>query len=435
MLSGLRLENVGPIPDVSLSFAPRMNLFTGDNGLGKTFLLDILWWSLTRKWPHEVNSALTSGFAARPTTTGIDAKIGFTVDGKSKAVSYESSYSPREESWIGKAGRPANPGLVIYAHADGGFSVWDPARNYWLQKNNIDTQERTPAFVFSPQNLWDGLTVNIGGQPTRVCSGLLADWSSWIKEKGSSAQHMEGLLCSLVPNGDCIEVAGTGRLSVNDVRDIPLIRPPYGGDVPILHASAGVRRAVGLAYVLVWSWTEHLKASALLGERATNRVILLFDEIESHLHPRWQRTILRSVLDSSNTLHENAEVQLFAATHSPLVLASAEPLFDAEKDAWFDFDLVDKVIELKKRTFVRRGDVSRWLTSDAFDLGEARSEEAEIAITKALAFLREPSLATKELVSEITQDLEASLSDIDRFWVRWAEFSEHLLSTGADAQA
>jgi recombinational DNA repair ATPase RecF len=103
MLSGLRLENVGPIPDVSLSFAPRMNLFTGDNGLGKTFLLDILWWSLTRKWPHEVNSALTSGFAARPTTTGIDAKIGFTVDGKSKAVSYESSYSPREESWIGKA--------------------------------------------------------------------------------------------------------------------------------------------------------------------------------------------------------------------------------------------------------------------------------------------------------------------------------------------
>jgi AAA domain, putative AbiEii toxin, Type IV TA system len=324
---------------------------------------------------------------------------------------------------------------VIYAHADGGFSVWDPARNYWLQKNNIDTQERTPAFVFSPQNLWDGLTVNIGGQPTRVCGGLLADWSSWIKEKGSSAQHMEGLLCSLVPNGDCIEVAGTGRLSVNDVRDIPLIRPPYGGDVPILHASAGVRRAVGLAYVLVWSWTEHLKASALLGERATNRVILLFDEIESHLHPRWQRTILRSVLDSSNTLHENAEVQLFAATHSPLVLASAEPLFDAEKDAWFDFDLVDKVIELKKRTFVRRGDVSRWLTSDAFDLGEARSEEAEIAITKALAFLREPSLATKELVSEITQDLEASLSDIDRFWVRWAEFSEHLLSTGADAQA
>ena len=32
-----------------LLLAPRLNLITGDNGLGKSSLLDIAWWALTRR--------------------------------------------------------------------------------------------------------------------------------------------------------------------------------------------------------------------------------------------------------------------------------------------------------------------------------------------------------------------------------------------------
>ena len=45
-------------------------------------------------------------------------------------------------------------------------------------------------------------------------------------------------------------------------------------------------------------------------------------------------------------------------------------------------------VEDFRQTFVRRGDVSRWLTSEAFDLKEARSLEAEHAIVEALALVR-----------------------------------------------
>ena len=55
MLKSLRLTNVGPAPTMDLEFGARLNLLTGDNGLGKSFLLDIAWWSLTRKWPAEIN--------------------------------------------------------------------------------------------------------------------------------------------------------------------------------------------------------------------------------------------------------------------------------------------------------------------------------------------------------------------------------------------
>ena len=333
---------------------------------------------------------------------------------------------PRDEAWQGKAGRPPSPGLVIYVHADGGFSVWDPARNYWKQKGNIDTQDRLSAYVFSPKQVWEGLTLRESSRGDLVaCNGILRDWAGWIKEEGESARLMGMLLENLLPPGDQIAVAGVTRLSVNDARDIPAIRPAYGGNVPIIHASAGIRRAVALAYMLIWSWSEHWKASRLLGEAPTEQVVLLFDEIESHLHPRWQRTILRSVLEIAKLLHLDAEVQLVAATHSPLILASAEPLFDDKRDAWFDFDLVGETVSIEKRDFQRRGDVSSWLMSDAFDLKEARSQEAEEAITSALAILRSEKSSTQDLFR--TNDaLRTSLGETDKFWLRWSDAFDRL---------
>ena len=121
----------------------------------------------------------------------------------------------------------------------------------------------------------------------------------------------------------------------------------------------------------------------------------------------------------------SVSVQLITATHSPLVLASAEPTFDPEKDAWFDLDLSHSSkgerVYLEKRDFVRRGDVSNWLTSEAFDLKEPRSIEAEEAITQALSLFKTPA-PSKKKVEEVDRLLRESLSDVDRFWVSWSEF-------------
>jgi len=61
MLKTLTLENVGPASYMQWDFKDRLNILTGDNGLGKSFLLDVIWWSLTRTWPAEVNPLLTAG--------------------------------------------------------------------------------------------------------------------------------------------------------------------------------------------------------------------------------------------------------------------------------------------------------------------------------------------------------------------------------------
>jgi DNA repair exonuclease SbcCD ATPase subunit len=50
MIKELHLQHVGPAPRFDIAFARRLNLLTGDNGLGKTFLLDVAWWALTGTW-------------------------------------------------------------------------------------------------------------------------------------------------------------------------------------------------------------------------------------------------------------------------------------------------------------------------------------------------------------------------------------------------
>lgn len=430
MLESIYLTNVGPAPEMRMDLAPRLNLITGDNGLGKSFLLDVAWWALTRKWPQDLNENLTSGYAARPTDVAKKATIEFSVESKtSKMVRYESPYVADEQAWKGKSGRPWNPGLVVYALADGGFAVWDPARNYWKKQGSIDVQDRPAAYIFSSKDVWDGLRISVDGKLTLVSNGLIADWASWIREGKDDAKRMAAVLALLAPTSgnDSLRPGATfARLSVNDARDIPTVHMGYGLDVPILYSSLGVRRIAALAYMLSWAWREHLIASSQLGQEPSSRIVMLFDEIEAHLHPRWQRAVAPALLKVVQTLTEDAgaSVQLIAATHSPLVLASVEPLFDVKKDAWFDLDLEMQTVKLRKREFVRLGEVGNWLVSDAFDLKEPRSLEGERAVRAALDVLsaENPDLADVESVNE--QLSEAGLPDIDPFWVRWAYFVE-----------
>ena len=434
MIHSLSMENVGPAPRMEMEFGTRLNLITGDNGLGKSFLLDTIWWALTRKWPHEINSNLTSGFKARPSDPTQPATIQFKLESKTKPVTYQSQYVARDQAWTGKAGRPHNPGLVIYAQADGGFSVWDPLRNYWKTRGKIDSQDCLPGFVFAARDVWDGLDMTTReGKPVRVCKGMIDDWGGWIAAKSDESRRMNSVLKSLSPSsdaGDRLVAESTKRISTNDPRDIPAVRIGTGPEVPILFSSAGIKRVAQLAYMLTWTWAEHRRAAELLGEERTRQVIFLIDEIECHLHPRWQRTILNSLIKMIQIIHKSAQIQLISSTHSPLVMASAEPHFDSKQDAWFDMDLDREsgLVELRNRPFIRMGDASNWLMSEAFDLPQAISPEAESAILAALELFRE-SNPHGQRIQEVDKDLRATLGELDPFWDKWSRFRNSRLAT------
>ena len=190
---------------------------------------------------------LTTGKAARPAGPGT-ATIRFSFTGKTKSEDYESSYSRRDQAWTGRPARPTNPGLVLYAMSDGSFAIWDPSRNYWRSQGGVDVQDRRPAYVFDPAEVWDGLS---GDNGTWVCNGLIRDWAGWQKENGAPFKHLKSLLKRMSPSGgDGLEPGDLTRISLDDARDMPTIRMPYRQDVAVVHASAGMRRIMALTYCL-----------------------------------------------------------------------------------------------------------------------------------------------------------------------------------------
>jgi hypothetical protein len=414
-----------------MEFQPgrRLNVITGDNGLGKSFLLDLAWWAVTRTWSTSI-----------PIRPPLEAKGRSAVDiafaAKTKTARLQVIYDRPDQIWRFPKGQPGQPGLVVYARVDGDFAVWDSNRRFGDRE---ELESGIPkALIFTREQAWNGLMLE--GKP--ICNGLLADWTSWQQTSSWEASALAETLERLSPSDDQpVRPGQPARVDLLDSRLIPTLHMPYGQDVPITQASAGMKRVLALAYLLVWAWREHLEVSRFAGRPAAERMLVIIDEVEAHLHPKWQRVILSSIVDALNTLttqfghpgvsHRPPSVQYIIATHSPLVLASLEPIFSEPDDALFELHLAgpspDKQgVVLTHTEFRRRGEADKWLLSDAFGLSSSRSVPAEQVISDAAALFGPGRHPSGRELREMEKRLSAVLPDVDPFWTRWRAVSERL---------
>jgi len=417
MLKKLLLKHVGPVEIMDFTFTRRLNLLTGDNSLGKTLVLDVAWWVLTRNW---------AGLPALPRYRMLGdisktylPQIHYTLKAE-PLTSITGNFDPKTQHWKTEDNnRPLMPSLIIYARADGGFSVLDSARNHPISLNRLEARQPSSAFHFSTQTVFNGLS---DGKKI-VSNGLLQDWLWWQSRETEIFEVLTSILAELSPSSDLIKPGEkTVRLSLDDIRDIPTIRLSYG-DVPLLHLSAGMKRIIALAYIMVWAWSEHLKASALLEQTPTHQMVLLLDEAEAHLHPQWQRRILPALLSVVRYLRSDLAVQIIAGTHAPLILASVEPEFNPATDCLFHFYLEKQNVNVEKLPWAKHGDATGWLVSEIFGLKQARSLEAEQAIDAATHLMRS-DFGDAFQQNSIYQQLIKTLPPEDPFWPRWVMYKE-----------
>lgn len=413
---------IGPSHRLKYEPADRLNIITGDNSLGKTFLLDTIWWALTGSW-HEY-PPLPRGDVPKtePRILFEISKVGGKIQQGLGKFDWDRQVWRRSPK---PAERSVLPGLVIYARFDGSFAVWDPSRVQLADDDPYFPESKEEVFL-ELGDVWNGLQSKDPGNPDRtLCNGLVRDWVTWQVgglRYGSRYDAFKASLWELSPSDDEILEPGDPIRFPLDAREMPTLKMPYG-EVPICLAAAGVRRVVALAYVLVWAWHEHLENCKIVRRQPQRRLVLLVDEVEAHLHPRWQRVIVPAIMRVVQGLSADVTPQLHLATHSPLVLASAEAVVDGERDSLFHLDLERGSVLLKKLAFHRYGRVDAWLTSDIFGLMQPRSLQAERAIKNAmqLQLADEPDASD---VSRVHLELNRYLADDDEFWPRWRYFAE-----------
>lgn len=401
-LSKLELVNVGPCNHLKITLSPRLNIITGDNGLGKTFLMDCAWWVLTNTW---------TGNEARPKYAEGSKKsyICYSISGKS-GVSKDQRilYDNKNFTWKRTANTDTIPGLIIYALVDGSYAVWDPSRMA-VQPLAVN--------VFTKNQVWDG-------EGKRI-EGLIRDWVKWQNSPEKYPfEIFKSVLKTMSPPDIGTLIPGSPMRIPNDSREIPTIVYPYG-TVPVTNSSAGVSRIITLAYLIVWAWNEHNENCKLKGVKPDSRIVVMVDELEAHLHPKWQRTIMPALIGVQKFLADKLEVQFIIATHSPLIMASAEPIFNWEMDKLFQIRLNKENADavMTEESFIKYGQVNSWLTSPIFNMGEARSTEAEEAINSA-KILQLEDTPSNEDVKRVHEKLIQNLSQTDPFWPRWIYFAE-----------
>jgi predicted ATP-binding protein involved in virulence len=197
--------------------------------------------------------------------------------------------------------------------------------------------------------------------------------------------RIKKLLISLLPDVDEIRIK---PITKEQKKPGIELRTPYGW--------VGLKN-LSLGYQTLIAWMTDL--ANRLFERYPDSdnplakpAIVLVDEIDLHLHPKWQRSIMRHLTDILR------QTQFIVTAHSPLIVQSAQ---DANIVLLRRED--DQVIihNNKDREIIKGWRLDQVVTSDLFDLPSARP-----SVYDSLLEEREKILAKPRLTQEDEQRLE-----------------------------
>ncbi|MFI3119034.1 MAG: AAA family ATPase [Methylococcaceae bacterium] len=351
-VESLALHQVGVFDDVSIDFKPlasverdaekaEIHLFTGPNGCGKSTLL----YALADIFDiNNTNSFIRRRF--RGSNSGAD----FIFDGK--AGSYGFRYS-----------RSALPSHSTFSNRYGEYAVQtsDLPHNYFFGHGLKDAKQdlhlyKTLVHAFQPthghsQSRFSYAAFAYSGQRTlretrmpsinpitsspfeaalsfdgAVRSPVLLQWIANNRTQSALAKADGDETAALVYDRALNRITALIRDICGLELEFRLERSPFAVTVRVngdsIHLDA---LSDGLKSIISWVADLSLRLEAIPWQEQRDvfaqPVILLLDEVDIHLHPKWQRRILPAI----QTLLPHA--QIFATTDSPLVVGSVQ-------DAW-----------------------------------------------------------------------------------------------------
>lgn len=353
IIARLAGEGIGPFKSFDFDFSdadgnphPGPHIFAGINGSGKSTILRTLAWMLEfpstqdgfqwREWEH-----LTQGYAVnRAMVVFFLRDVGLFVEAQTLDV--EKGWEGRLEEWV----RSLLPARSRKSGLDACQSeIWPSPR--WESLPELRGRKRRGFLKFGGSQMkvgWVNTMLAAAYGPSRLLKHLdQVNLSAQIKHFRENALSFEATvqneaiqswLLNLFSKKAIAKERGENLRKYSmalerferaltlmcgqEVKlgvDIePSLQPRllmYGKRLDFSQLPDGVRSTVGWLADFLMRMDMHGQPP----QREPGPVLLL-DEVDAHLHPKWQRFILPSIKEAL------PEVQGFATSHSPFVIAS-----------------------------------------------------------------------------------------------------------------
>ena len=326
-LDQLTLTNFRCYQDKSFNFHPQVNLIVGQNATGKTALLDAIsiamaTWLLGFKKKLDNKGIVSSDATLIYSNLSQSAsyaeqwpvKVAATGQINSTQIYWErSKESPTGNTRYGLANElidiAKNQEQSLTQNIDLPLLGYYGTMRLWQDPRAAKTKAKLQSSS-KPSRL-DGYKHSVD---PRIAVKELVKWfakQEWL----SFQQGQEPKLLSLVRRAILSSIEGATNLRYDPNREELLLTINNEDPQPFSILSDGQRSLLALVADIAQ------KAATLnphLGEKAleNTRGIVLIDELDLHLHPRWQR----SVIENLRITFPN--IQFICTTHSPFLIQS-----------------------------------------------------------------------------------------------------------------
>lgn len=336
-LQSLELKNFRCFEQVHLDLHPQLTVLVGENGKGKTTLLDalaLLFDTLMLGMRYASSPSMRSGFLSEDDIYSLaqDKMISYTLVINQKPFHFEFREDPAlpGEFTTFRDGKPngqiwhfiiqqiMNMVPAVYKHKA------QPVFIYYPSKRNVT--DETKKNTQTPKD-FRKMAFAKATAPSIDFSESIEWFTAKATEEALEGKNKNDYFFE-IPELTAVRKAITTALEgyVNpriggSPHALLLTNEDTGIECSFSQLSDGYKAMLALVIDLARRMAVLNEKSPLYGKEKVleSPAVVLIDEIELHLHPRWQQTVLPSLME----IFPNT--QFVVTTHSPQVISSVEP--------------------------------------------------------------------------------------------------------------